>query len=204
MESFEFVFHDEFKATIVLFCLKNEMVYANALRKINNEKDYRSVKFMLDYLTKKGILRVLSKEETKINFPLKSKMGIFMRIIIRNCPNAGYYHAKKTKFYTLTKEAKEFFSLFEGRLRSISNHVEDIENFGEILSKTHKELEELKNKQSEILQKCILVLRGNLDKPMFSHYLGIWCNKVLLKYSIFLTPKELETIVKTNKEKLKI
>jgi len=134
LKKYQSVFESEFKASIILFCMRNKLIYLNCLRKFYPRKNRNSLKFMLDHLRNKGILRRVNKREF-----LKDRQ-IFNHFVIRS-GTVGIYQIKKIKFYTLTDDALHLFSMFEKKLEMLSNHSKLINNFKRQLAQSHKQLE---------------------------------------------------------------
>jgi len=195
LKSFELVFKDEFKATIVYFCLKNKLIYVNLIKKLYPKKNYSSIEFAVEELVKRRILKPVAKSEM-----IKEK-HLFNHFILRNSPNAGYHHVHRVKYYALTDEALWFSSSFEELLSKIVDK-ELVERYKFILAKTHKELERLADRKEERLRHCINTLFRARSSPELKRYTAVWSERILPKYGICLNPDALEKAVRSASSQL--
>lgn len=193
LEKSKKVLENEVKATVVLFCLENELIYLNGLKKLYPDKNINSLNFLLASLVKDRIL-----EETPKTEFLKQK-HVFSSFIIRNS-KAGFYQAKKVRYYTLTDTSRGLFSNYTDDLKNISKHTKYIDNFKQQLLKTHKELELKARQGQEYLKKALTELKNVRSGPYssmsstkeYEHILKYWAENILPEYNIYLTVDELQ------------
>lgn len=108
--------------------------YVNLLEKVLTQ-DKRNAKTRVDYLVAKHILQPLDKSDLP-----NSKIRV-----LRRYEKLSEYHLKKIQFYSLTEEAKEFFSQVPWGDGIIAPDViKRVRFFGSELQKTHERIEQEK------------------------------------------------------------
>jgi len=113
------------KATVVLLLLANKVTYFGQLKRLFGEKvNPASIVFVMDDLTRRGIIRETEKKE------FLDEKRIFEGI----CRNPI------KRFYCLTDDAFEFYSLFEEKIKGLSIRFDLLTKEKEWLSNIKKQI----------------------------------------------------------------
>ena len=170
--------------------LKNKIAYISGIRKLYPNKNRKLIKDAFEKLYNAWIIREVHRKEF-----IKEKT-VFIHIIAKQL-NASTFHTQFIKFYTLTDEAKAFFSSYEKLLEKVSGKAAEIENFRIIFNKTHEELKRVFEERNKHIQRCIQTIINslnnvpkNLRESTLHRLAEIWSRRVLPKFAIFITPEE--------------